>query len=599
MNLKIAYSAILMFLWLAYIPEGNTNEAASAGPEDARIFVERVEAEATKMRAYASRAFWVQANFVTVDTNALAARAGAEITQMAVSNAVEAARFNQLELDPVLRRKLEAIKLGITLPAPSNEADINELATIASNLDSMYATGKDPQGRTLEELEEIFLSSRDPDELLDAWRDWRTISPAMKEQYARMVEIANSGARELGYSDVGYMWRAIYDMPAEDFRTETDRLWSQVKPLYESLHCHVRGKLNEKYGDNIVSKDGPIPAHLLGNMWAQAWGNIYDLVAPQDSSIGYDLTERLLVNEYDAEKMVRTGEKFYTSLGFAPLADTFWQRSLISKPRDREVQCHASAWSIDGKDDVRIKMCTRINAEDFETVHHELGHVFYERAFQNQSYFHRTYANDGFDEAIGDVIALSITPKYLKHIGLIDHVPGPEGDIGLLMRRALDSVAFLPFGLLVDQWRWQVFNGELTAQTYNEGWWNLREKYQGVSAPVERAKDAFDPGAKFHIPANMPYMRYFLARILQFQFHKAACEIAGNEGPLHRCTIYGNKEVGTRFNAMLEMGASKPWPDALEAFTGVRQMDASAILEYYAPLKNWLDEQNKNRTCGW
>ena len=568
-------------------------------PAEAKAFVDAVEADFAEKSTFAAQVFWVQANFMTVDTNAMAAKVGGDMTALAVKYATQAKQFNDLDLDPVLRRKMEMIKLGITLPAPTNAAENKELATISADLDSMYATGRGPDGRTLGQLEDVMAASRDPAELLKAWEAWRTISPAMKNKYARMVAIANKGARELGYSDVGYMWRAGYDMPADDFRAEADRLWDQVKPLYDSLQCHVRAKLNEKYGDDIVPLDQPIPAHLLGNMWAQQWGNIYELVAPEGSNIGYDLTEILQEKGYDEVKMVKTGEQFFTSLGLDPLPETFWERSLITKPRDREVQCHASAWDIDNKDDVRIKMCIKINAEDFKTIHHELGHNFYQRAYQNQSTLHQGGANDGFHEAIGDAIALSITPDYLKQLGLIDKVPGPEGDIGLLMRRALDKVAFLPFGLMVDQWRWQVFNGELTPETYNQGWWDLRLKYQGIRPPVARDANAFDPGAKYHIPGNTPYMRYFLADILQFQFHKAACAQAGYDGPLSRCTIYGNKDVGKKLNALLEMGASKPWPDALEAFTGTRQMDGSAVLEYFAPLKVWLDEQNKDRKCGW
>jgi len=576
-----------------------TDDDKAATATEAKSFVASVEADFAEKNTFAARAYWIQANFMTVDTNAVVAKVGADMTALAVKYANEAKRFNDVTLDADLRRKLEMIKLGITLPAPTNAAENKELATIAADLDSMYATGKGPDGRTLGELSKVMATSRNPDELLKAWKAWRTVSPAMKDKYARMVEIANKGARELGYSDVGYMWRAGYDMPADDFRAEADRLWAQVKPLYVALHCHVRAKLNEKYGDDVAPAEGAIPAQLTGNMWAQTWGNIANMAEPEGTDIGYDLTSLLVKNGYDAKRMVKTGEQFFTSLGLDPLPETFWQRSLITKPRDREVQCHASAWDLDNKDDVRIKMCTEITAEDFETVHHELGHNFYQRAYKNQSYLHQNGANDGFHEAIGDAIALSITPEYLQKLGLIDTVPGPEGDIGLLMRRAMDKVAFLPFGLMVDQWRWQVFSGELTPETYNKGWWDLRMKYQGIKPPVARAATDFDPGAKYHIPGNTPYMRYFLADILQFQFHKAACKLAGFKGPLHRCTIYGNKDVGKKFNAMLEMGASKPWPDALEAFTGTRQMDGSAILEYFAPLKAWLDVQNKDRKCGW
>jgi len=473
-----------------------------------------------------------------------------------------------------------------------------------TKLDSTYGTGKfDHNGETLTlgQASDIIASSRDPEELKKVWEGWRTVSKPMKSDYAKMVTIVNEGANELGYDDTGALWRSGYDMPADDFVNEADRLFTQVKPLYEQLHCYTRAELNKEYGDEVVPLDQPIRADILGNMWAQSWGNIYDIVEPEGAPKGVDLTKLLEDNDYDQLKMVKTAEAFFTSMGFEPLPDTFWKRSLITKPQDREVQCHASAWNIDDKNDVRIKMCTKINAEDFSTVHHELGHNFYQRAYKNQPVFYKTGANDGFHEAIGDMISLSITPDYLVKIGLLseEDVPGADADLALLLRQAMDKVAFLPFGLMVDQWRWKVFSGELTPATYNDGWWALREKYQGVRPPSSRPADAFDPGAKYHIPGNTPYMRYFLAHILQFQFHKAACDIAGVNGPLHRCSIYGNKEVGEKFNAMMEMGASKPWPEVLETFTGTRDMDANAVLEYFAPLMTYLETKNQGRTCGW
>ena len=442
-------------------------------------------------------------------------------------------------------------------------------------------------------------NSDDEAALKQAWMNWRKVSPQMRTSYQRMVEIANEGSVELGYSDTGALWRSKYDMPADAFAADMDRVWGQVKPLYDSLQCHVRVKLNEKYGDDVVSLNGPIPAHLLGNMWAQSWDNIYDDVAPQTETPAIDLTKRLAVKGYDEKAMVRTAETFFKSLGFDSLPDTFWTRSLFTKPRDRDVQCHASAWDL-STTDYRIKMCIKKTGEDFSVIHHELGHNFYQRAYNlKQDFLYRNSANDGFHEAIGDTIALSITPKYLKEIGLIDEEPDESGDLPFLMKKALSGVSFLPFGLMVDKWRWGVFNGEIPADQYNKGWWDLREKYQGVKAPVERTENDFDPGAKYHVPGNTPYSRYFLARILQFQFHRELCKISGNEGPLHRCSIYGNKEAGAKLNAMLEMGASKPWQDALEAMTGQREMDATAIIDYFAPLKVWLDDQNKERQCGW
>jgi len=435
------------------------------------------------------------------------------------------------------------------------------------------------------------------------WQSWHeNVGRPMRSDYARMVDIANQGARDLGYKDLGAMWRSGYDMPPDDFAKLTDKLWRQVKPLYDQLHCYTRAKLNAKYGSKVQPASGPIRADLLGNMWAQEWGNIYDVVAPKGvGDLGFDVTDLLVAKEYDHLKMVKAGEGFFSSLGFEPLPETFWKRSQFLKPQDREVVCHASAWDLDNKDDLRIKMCIKVNGEMFTTIHHELGHNYYQRAYNKQSYLYLNGANDGFHEAIGDAVALSITPDYLVQVGLLDQaqVPGEDKDLGLLLRQAMDKVAFLPFGLLVDKWRWGVFSGSIPIGFYNTAWNDLRLQYQGITPPVERSEADFDAGAKYHVPGNTPYTRYFLARILQFQFYKAACDASGWTGPLHRCSFYGNKEVGAKLNAMLEMGASKPWPDALEAFTGSREMDGSAMIAYFQPLMTWLEEQNKSRQCGW
>ena len=580
--------------------------AAVAGPTaaEASAFVQETEARLERLAQYAERQQWVQANFITYDTDLLAARASEELTAAEVAAASEAARFTGIAgLDPDTARKLDMIRSGITVPAPSDPALTAEQADIGARLKSMYGRGQycrsDGTCVALDQLENILASSRDPAELLDAWDGWHRVAVPMQPLYARQVELANQGARELGFNDLGVMWRSDYDMPPDAFATEVERLWEQVNPLYEALHCHVRARLGEAYGEALVPQDGPIPAHLLGNMWAQEWQYVYDLVAPREQDAGYDLTQILGQRGYDAVGLVKAGEAFFSSLGFAPLPETFWERSLFVKPADRDVVCHASAWNIDEKEDLRIKMCIEVNAEDFTTIHHELGHNYYQRAYTNLSYLYRYSANDGFHEAVGDSLALSITPSYLVAIGLLGTEPGPEGDIGLLLRQALEKVAFLPFGLLVDQWRWKVFAGEVGPEGYNALWWELREKYQGVSAPNDRPPDAFDPGAKYHVPGNTPYTRYFLARLLQFQFHRALCDISGYSGPIHRCSFYGSEEAGRRLEAMLALGRSKPWPEALEALTGTRTMDGQAMLDYFAPLKAWLDEQNAGRQCGW
>ncbi len=577
---------------------------SSLTADDAVAFVDSAETVLYDLGVKAGRAAWVQANFITYDTEILAAEANENYVAAAVDLAGKAAQFNDLTLPTEVARKLNMLRTGMTMPAPSDAAKTKELAQIAARMESTYGSGEycpEDGGacQSLSELEDVIDHSHDPEALKEAWAGWRTISPPMRADYTRFVELMNEGARELGYEDTGALWRSNYDMPPDEFAAELDRLWNQVRPLYEDLHCYVRAQLNEQYGDEVVPLDEPIPAHLLGNMWAQEWGNVFDVVAPGSADPGYDLTALLEADGYDAMKMVRTGEAFFSSLGLDPLPDTFWERSLFTKPADRDVVCHASAWDIDSQDDLRIKMCIEVNAEDFQTVHHELGHNYYQRAYKDLSFLYQNSANDGFHEALGDAVALSITPAYLVDLGLLDEEPSADKDIGLLLRDALDKIAFLPFGLLVDQYRWKVFSGEISPDEYNQAWWDLREQYQGIQAPVERTEADFDPGAKYHVPANVPYTRYFLARLLQFQFHRSLCEVAGYEGPLNRCSIFGNEAAGERLNAMMEMGASRPWPEALEALTGSPEMDATAILDYFAPLQTWLDEQNEGQTCGW
>ncbi len=593
-------------------PQTPPAEAAAAAypltAQGAAEFVAAVEKDLFDYSVEASRVNWVNANFVTVDTDALTAAINAVGTEKSVRYALEAARFADVQgLDPVVERKLTILRTGIVLPAPTTPGAATELNEIATALSSQYAKGRGTlNGQPIvgSDIEaEMGNLERTPAELAEMWASWHTnVGAPMKDDYARMVAIANEGAKELGFADVGAMWRSNYDMRADEFAVTADAIWDDLKPLYLALHTYVRTKLNEKHGDPVQPATGPIRADLLGNMWAQEWGNIYPLVAPEGAGdLGYDLTELIEAKGMSELDMVKAGENFFSSLGFEPLPETFWERSLFVKPADREVQCHASAWNIDNVDDIRIKMCIKRNGDDFKVIHHELGHNYYQRAYNEQDYLHLNGANDGFHEAIGDMVALSITPEYLVQIGLLDRaqVPSADKDIGLLLREAMDKVAFLPFGLLVDKWRWGVFDGSIPPEQYNQAWVDLKRDYQGIVPPVERPANAFDPGAKYHIPGNTPYMRYFLARVLQFQFFKAACEQAGWTGPLHRCSFYGNEAVGEKLNAMLEMGASEPWPDALEAFTGTREMSGKAMAEYFAPLKAWLDEQNRGKPQGW
>jgi peptidyl-dipeptidase A len=589
---------------------GSTSAFAASGTHtaaEADAFVKGAEQEMLKDYLRINRIEWINETYITEDTDALAAEAGAASTELVVRLALEAAEYRDVDgLSFDTKRKLDALTSGIVLPAPTRPGAAQELSEIVTKLSSSYGKGEGTlDGKPINgsDIEAEMGTNRDPEKLKEMWTSWHdNVGQPMRGDYEKLVGIANEGAHELGYSDAGSLWRSQYDMPPDEFAALTDKLWGEVKPLYDELHCYTRTKLNEKYGDAVQPKTGPVRADLLGNMWAQEWGSIYDVVAPAGAGdIGFDTGKLLEAKGYDAQKMVKAGEGFFTSLGMGPLPETFWKRSMFVKPADREVVCHASAWDLDNRDDVRLKMCTKVNANDFTTVHHELGHIYYYLAYKDRDFLYTDGANDGFHEAIGDTIALSITPDYLVKIGLLDaaDVPSEDKDIGLLLRQAMDKVAFLPFGLLVDKWRWGVFDGSIPPAKYNTAWNDLRHSYQGIVPPVERGEDKFDPGAKYHVASTTPYMRYFLAAILQFQFYEAACRQAGWTGPLHRCSFYGNKEVGQKLNAMLAMGASKPWPDALEAFTGQREMSGKSIIAYFAPLQAWLKEQNKRASCGW
>jgi peptidyl-dipeptidase A len=599
------FVAAALALSIAVIIAGCQASTAAPTAQDAKKFLDEVNTTLDRLALDAGRAGWVAQNFITVDTEAMDARATQAISDAASRWAKQAVRFDNVEVPGDQRRMLNLLKVSLVLATPSDPKESEELTNLVSSMRGVYGKGKwcpDPAKtdscKNIDDITKLMATSRNEKEIRAAWEGWHTISPPIRKDYQRFAELSNKGAKELGFADTGAMWRAKYDMPPDAFTKELDRLWDQVRPLYLQLHAYVRMKLHQKYGD-VVPQKGPLPAHLLGNIWAQDWSNVYDLVAPANADPGFSLTDILKRRKMSAIDMVKAGERFYSSIGQAPLPQTFWERSLFVRPRDREVVCHASAWNIDSHDDVRIKMCIDQTAEDFSTIHHELGHNYYQRAYNKQPMIFRDSANDGFHEAIGDTIALSVTPEYLVKIGLLDKAPDASRDIGLLMSRALEKVAFLPFGLLIDQWRWQVFSGQITPAQYNQAWWALRLKYQGIAPPVPRGEEFFDPGAKYHVPDNTPYTRYFLADILQFQFHRALSKTAGCTTPLHRCSIYESKQAGQRLNNMLTMGVSRPWQEALATLTDSNEMDASAILDYFAPLQAWLQEQTKGQPIGW
>ena len=576
--------------------------------QDLEEFLANVELENKKDGPVIYSASWISSNFITYDSQKVIADYGTKSTLKSLERSREAASFDGLDTSKENQRMLNILKSSFVMPPPLDEELASELSQITTSLEAMYGSGEycfdDEECYDLEAFESIIDNSRDPKELLRAWDGWHEIGKPMKPMYMRMVDIGNQGSVDLGYEGLSDLWFSKYDMPAEDFLDDTDRVWSEVKPLYDALHCHVRAKLNEHYGDEVISKTGPLPVHMLGNMWGQSWSNIYDLVYEEKPDSKYiDVTKIINEKSLSEIQMVEYAEDFFISMGFKPLPKTFWERSLFVKPRDRSVVCHASAWNLDpANNDLRIKMCIEKNEEDFITIHHELGHIFYYQAYNHIPTVFQAGANDGFHEAFGDLLTLSITPDYLVDIGFIsedDAEEAKQDPIGLLMKQALDGVVIVPWALMLDKWRSGVFDGEIDESNLNSSWWSLREEYQGINTSYERSENYFDPGAKYHIPGNTPYTRYYLASIMQYQFHEALCNLINYDGYLHECSIYGNKEAGDRIISTMAMGQSLPWQDAFENLTGSRQLSGKSIMNYYAPLKEWLDEENKNRTCGW
>jgi peptidyl-dipeptidase A len=608
--LAVALGVLLSTAAVAAAPKTPT-KAATKTPTaaEAKAFIERVNADLKTLSTKAARADWVKNTYITDDTEILSAEAAEALMVYTAEAIKEAARFTDVKgLDKDTARALHLLKISADLPAPDDPKKTTELAKIASQMTSLYGKGKsctkDKSGketcRDLEELSKVMGTSRNYDELKAAWNGWHSISPEIKPLFQRYVELVNEGSKNLGFADAGALWKSRYDMTPQQFETEMERLWQQVKPLYSDLHCYVRSRLATHY-QGKMKDEGPIPAFVLGNMWAQEWGNIYDLVEPFPGQASLDITAALQKKGIDELRLAKMGEEFFVNLGLKPLPESFWKRSMLTKPKDRDVVCHASAWDVTYENDVRIKMCIQVDEENLITIHHELGHIYYYQYYFDKPVLFQQGAHDGFHEAIGDAVALSVNPTYLAKLGILGDIPNNEKSlINMQMKDALDKVAFLPFGYLMDKWRWDVFSGKTKPSDYNTSWWKLRTEYQGI-APLDatRPANAFDAGAKYHIPANVPYARYFLARILQFQFHKALCDAAGHQGPLHTCSVAGKKEAGRRLSEMLALGASEPWPVAMKKLTGTEKMDGQALLDYFDPLAKWLKEQNKGKKCGW
>ncbi|XP_048869765.1 angiotensin-converting enzyme [Brienomyrus brachyistius] len=607
--LWLAVLATLLGATLA-LPEGWTPGTYPSTEEGAKLFTDEYNTTAEEVLFFSTSASWTYNTNLT-DYNSKK-QVEASLEEQAFTEAwgmVAKELFNDTVMAPFEDPQLKKIIQGIRILGPANlrPEEREQYNSILSKMDNIYSTAKvcpseESKCWSLEpELTQVMATSRSYKKLLYAWEGWHNNSGVpQKEFYPVFVELSNNAYRMDGFADTGAYWRSWYETPT--FEQDLENLYQQLEPLYLNLHAYVRRKLYLQYGPKYINLRGPIPAHLLGNMWAQTWNNIYDMMIPFPGKPNVDVTDAMIQQNWNASHMFRVSEEFFTSLGLKEMPREFWDGSMLEKPSDgREVVCHASAWDFYNRRDFRIKQCTTVTMEQLFTVHHEMGHIEYYLQYKDQPVSFRKGANPGFHEAIGDVLSLSVsTPKHLNIIGLLDSVTDDEeSDINYLLKMALEKIAFLPFGYLIDQWRWGVFSGKTPPDRYNADWWYLRTKYQGVCPPTKRTESQFDAAAKYHIPGNTPYIRYFVSFILQFQFHEKLCQAANHVGPLHRCDIYKSKEAGSILQKVLSAGSSRPWPEILMDAVGTNKMDAGALMKYFEPVIKWLQEQNKNETLGW
>ncbi|XP_020754572.1 angiotensin-converting enzyme isoform X2 [Odocoileus virginianus] len=574
---------------------------------EARKFVEEYDRRSQVVWNEYAEANWNYSTNISTDNSKLLMEKNLQMANHTVKYGTWARKFDVTNLqNATMKRIIKKIQDLERAALPVKE--LEEYNQILLDMETAYSVAsvchKNGTCLRLEpDLTKLMATSRNYQDLAWAWKSWRdNVGRSILPFFPKYVELTNKAARLNGYQDGGDSWRSMYEMPF--LEEELEQLFQELQPLYLNLHAYVRRALHRHYGPEVINLEGPIPAHLLGNMWAQSWSNIYDLVAPFPSAPKMDATEAMIKQGWTPLRMFKEADNFFTSLGLLPMPPEFWNKSMLEKPTDgREVVCHASAWDFFNGKDFRIKQCTSVNMEDLVVAHHEMGHIQYFMQYKDLPVTFREGANPGFHEAIGDVLALSVsTPTHLHKINLLSSGDGGyEEDINFLMKMALDKIAFIPFSFLVDQWRWRVFDGSVTKENYNQEWWSLRLKYQGVCPPLARSQDDFDPGAKFHIPASVPYVRYFVSFIIQFQFHQALCQAAGHQGPLHKCDIYQSKEAGKLLADAMKLGFSQPWPEAMRLITGQSNMSAAAMMTYFKPLLDWLVTENgrHGEKLGW
>ncbi|NWW89629.1 ACE2 enzyme, partial [Rhynochetos jubatus] len=494
----------------------------------------------------------------------------------------------------------------------------SRLSTVLNTMSTIYSTGTvckitEPSECLVLEpgLDIIMANSTDYDERLWAWEGWRAeVGRMMRPLYEEYVELKNEVAKLNNYSDYGDYWRANYeaDYP-EEYKYSRDQLiedvektFEQIKPLYQQLHAYVRHRLEQVYGPELISSTGCLPAHLLGDMWGRFWTNLYGLAVPYPAKPNIDVTSAMVQKKWDAMRIFKAAEAFFTSIGLSEMTKGFWENSMLTEPTDnRKVVCHPTAWDL-GNNDYRIKMCTKVTMDDFLTAHHEMGHIEYDMAYSEKPYLLRGGANEGFHEAVGEIMSLSAaTPQHLKSLDLLEPTfqEDEETEINFLLKQALTIVGTMPFTYMLEKWRWMVFRGEITKQEWTKRWWEMKREIVGVVEPVPHDETYCDPAVLFHVANDYSFIRYYTRTIFQFQFQEALCKAANHTGPLHTCDITNSTAAGQNLRQLLELGRSKPWTQALEGVTGEKYMNAAPLLHYFEPLYKWLQKNNSGRYIGW
>ncbi|XP_041066850.1 angiotensin-converting enzyme 2 [Carcharodon carcharias] len=607
----------LLGLWVLSL----TAAVFSQTPEDeARAFLKKFSEEAVNLVYNSSLASWEYNTNITKENAFKMNLVGDKWTVYYQKASNESSKFNIGEIkDKEIKKQLQMLQDKGSGVLPPN--DLKRLNHIQNEMAAIYGTGtvcypsEPSQCMELEPgLTKLMANSKDYNERLWAWEGWRVnVGKRLRPLYEGYVELKNKAAKMNGYEDYGDYWRGNYETDDDeeyaysrkDLLRDVKSLFGEIKPLYRELHAYVRAKLGDTFGPEHISSTGCLPAHLLGDMWGRFWGNLYSWSIPYPHQEDIDVTPEMVKQGWNPKEMFQKADAFFQSLGLQAMNDNFWHYSMIEKPTDgRKVVCHPTAWDMGNGADFRIKMCTEVNMENFLTVHHEMGHIQYDMEYANQTYLFRDGANEGFHEGVGEIMSLSAaTPLYLKSLGLLpdSFIEKNETDINFLLKQALTIVGTLPFTLMMEEWRWKMFQGRIPKDQWMKMFWEMKREMVGVVEPLPHDETYCDPAALYHISNDYSFIRYYTRTFYQFQFHEALCRKAKHSGELHKCAITNSTKAGKALRDMLRLGKSQSWTRALQLVTGETKMNAAPLLKYFQPLYDWLKKNNaeNGRMIGW